>query len=80
MQQYEKIFLKDFLRVATSRTSMVKMIFAENLKIHIKTHELNQVKLANTAEISQSAISAWLKGKKPTKIVGFCFSWGVGMR
>ena len=34
----------------------------------MKTHELNQVKLANATGISQSAISAWLKGKKEPSI------------
>ena len=47
---------------------MVEIIFAENLKMFMKTHELNQVKLANATGISQSAISAWLKGKKEPSI------------
>lgn len=49
-------------------SSMVEIIFAENLKMFMKTHELNQVKLANATGISQSAISAWLKGKKEPSI------------
>ena len=49
-------------------SSMVKIIFAENLKLLMKENELNQVKLSSITGISQSAISAWLLGKKEPSI------------
>ena len=49
-------------------SSMVKIIFAENLKLLMKEQGLNQVKLSKLTNISQSAISAWLKGKKEPSI------------
>lgn len=47
---------------------MVKIVFAENLKLLMKEQGLNQVKLSEMTHISQSAISAWLKGKKEPSI------------
>lgn len=43
---------------------MIKIIFVENLQSLMKEYKVNQVKLAAGIHISQSAISAWLSGKK----------------
>ena len=47
---------------------MVKIKFAENLRLLMKEYGVNQVKLAADIEISQSAISAWLLNKKEPSI------------
>lgn len=47
---------------------MIKIKFAENLRLLMKEYGINQVKLANDIKISQSAISAWLLNKKEPSI------------
>ena len=47
----------------------MKVKFPENLKILMKEYGFTQQKLANAIHISQSAISAWLNGKKEPSIV-----------
>ena len=49
-------------------SSMRKVIFAENLKLLMKEHALTQLKLSDMTGIAQSAISAWLSGKKEPSI------------
>jgi transcriptional regulator with XRE-family HTH domain len=48
---------------------MKDIIFAENLKLLMKEHGYNQVRLAKLTGISQSAVSAWLLGKKEPSIL-----------
>lgn len=50
-------------------SSMREIVFAENLKLLMKEHGYNQVRLAKLTGISQSAISAWLLGKKEPSIL-----------
>ena len=45
-------------------SSMMVITFAENLRQFMKDYNVNQVKLSNDIHIAQSAISAWLSGKK----------------
>ncbi len=47
---------------------MMKVILAENLKELMKSEKLTQVQLADSIHVSQSAISAWLSGKKEPSI------------
>ncbi|MBQ7912868.1 MAG: helix-turn-helix transcriptional regulator [Clostridia bacterium] len=47
---------------------MLKIILAENLKLLMKEFKVNQVKLSRGIGVSQSAISAWLSGKKEPSI------------
>ena len=49
-------------------SSMMKVILAENLKELMKSEKLTQVQLADSIHVSQSAISAWLSGKKEPSI------------
>ena len=47
---------------------MIKIKFAENLKLLMKEYDFNQVSLSEKTGISQSAISAWIAGKKEPSI------------
>ena len=47
---------------------MINIKFAENLQFLMKETNINQVKLSKEIRISQSAISAWLLGKKEPSI------------
>ncbi len=47
---------------------MIKINFSDNLRLLMKEYGVNQVKLANDINISQSAISAWLLNKKEPSI------------
>ena len=47
---------------------MIDIKFAENLRQLMKEVGVNQVKLAHDIQISQSAVSAWLSGKKEPSI------------
>ncbi len=47
---------------------MITIKLAENLKQFMKDVGVNQVKLAFDIQVSQSAISAWLSGKKEPSI------------
>ena len=49
-------------------SSMVKIIFSENLKQLMKDENINQVQLSQKIGVAQSAISAWLLGKKEPSI------------
>ena len=49
-------------------SSMVNIILAKNLKELMKGENLKQVQLAESIHVSQSAISAWLSGKKEPSI------------
>jgi transcriptional regulator with XRE-family HTH domain len=42
---------------------------AENIKEYMKIYNLNQVDLSKKLGIAQSAISAWLSGKKEPSIL-----------
>ena len=48
--------------------NMIKIQFAENLKLLLKEYDFNQVSLSEKTGISQSAISAWLSDKKEPSI------------
>lgn len=45
-------------------SSMIVISFANNLRQLMKDYNVNQVKLSSDINIAQSAISAWLAGKK----------------
>jgi transcriptional regulator with XRE-family HTH domain len=47
---------------------MIRIKFAENLKLLMKESSLNQVTLSKATGIAQSAISSWLSGKKEPSI------------
>ena len=47
---------------------MIKITFAKNLKQFMKDNHLTQLKLSQDIQIAQSAISAWLSGKKEPSI------------
>lgn len=47
---------------------MKQVQFSENLKLLMRENELTQVKLASVLGVSQSAVSAWLSGKKEPSI------------
>lgn len=49
-------------------SSMINIQLAENLKFFMKENNLNQSSLSKKVDISQSAISAWLSGKKEPSI------------
>ncbi|MBQ8658146.1 MAG: helix-turn-helix transcriptional regulator [Clostridia bacterium] len=48
---------------------MIKVTLSENLKLLMKENSLTQEQLSKRIGISQSAISAWLAGKKEPKII-----------
>lgn len=48
--------------------NVVNIIFSENLKQLMTEASINQVKLSKEIRIAQSAISAWLSGKKEPSI------------
>ena len=48
--------------------NVVNIIFSENLKQLRTEASINQVKLSKEIRIAQSAISAWLSGKKEPSI------------
>ncbi len=47
---------------------MIEIKFIENLKILMKEENLTQMQLSNKIGVAQSAISAWLSGKKEPSI------------
>lgn len=47
---------------------MIKITLQKNLKQFMKDNHLTQLKLANDIQVAQSAISAWLSGKKEPSI------------
>ena len=49
-------------------SSMVEIKFSENLKQLMKEQSLKQTTLSEGIKVSQSAISAWLSGKKEPSI------------
>ena len=49
-------------------SSMFKINLVENLKLLMREFKVNQVKLSQGIGVSQSAISAWLSGKKEPSI------------
>lgn len=49
-------------------SSMMEIKLSENLKLMMKEQELKQTMLAEKIGVAQSAISAWLSGKKEPSI------------
>ena len=47
---------------------MVNIKFVENLKMLMKEENVNQVQLSKGIGVAQSAVSAWLSGKKEPSI------------
>lgn len=47
---------------------MIEIKFTENLRRLMREDNINQVMLSNEIGVSQSAISAWLSGKKEPSI------------
>lgn len=47
---------------------MVMIKFGENLRLLMKETRINQVNLSKKIGVAQSAISAWLSGKKEPSI------------
>ncbi len=48
--------------------NMINITFSENLRQLMKDNKINQVKLSSEIGVVQSAVSAWLSGKKEPNI------------
>ena len=48
--------------------NMITITFSQNLRELMRVGEISQVKLSKEIKVSQSAISAWLLGKKEPSI------------
>lgn len=67
-QIYPRSYFLVLYPLRDKMSSMVKIIFSENLKQLMKDENINQVQLSQKIGVAQSAISAWLLGKKEPSI------------